>query len=121
LLVIVDRYYSAAQILGDAVKSAELPLNVEPLEIALTNYENSYLLVPRKQYDDNLTGYLAFSGPAKDLYKNCALAWMRLHAVSKLLPQLNDRLTALSQDKKITVRCNIFYLSSSFVSCDHLF
>jgi hypothetical protein len=32
LLVIVDRYYSAAQILGDAVKSAELPLNVEPLE-----------------------------------------------------------------------------------------
>jgi hypothetical protein len=80
-------------------------------------YSLGQRFLDRKRYSDAIGPLTA----AKDLYKNCALAWMRLHAVSKLLPQLNDRLTALSQDKKITVRCSIFYLSSSFVSSDHLF
>jgi hypothetical protein len=113
LLLIVDRYYSSAQILSDAVTHAEIPLHVDPLKIALTNYANSYFFIERPKADDILTGYMAFSGNAKDLYKNCALAWMRLHVIAKLLPQFIEPLKAKLEDKKLKVKF-VFVLSLVF-------
>lgn len=111
MLIIIDRYYSSAQILSDAVAHAEIPLHVDPLKISLTNYANSYIFIERPKADDIMTGFMAFSGNAKDLYKNCALAWMRLHVIAKLLPQFIEPLKAKLEDKKLKVNIVLIFCS----------